>query len=68
MSDNNEYRIMLGPVTPAIVMPMMVDLQSRQLGVNKCIPKIMIASCSAAIVLCVAAHSMVLSLTFATGD
>ena len=58
----------LGPVAPAIVAPMMVDLQNRQLGVTKGIPTIMIAACSIAIVLCVAAHSTVLSLVSAKGS
>ncbi len=65
---SNVCRFVLGPVAPAIVAPMMVDLQSRRLGVDKGIPTVMIASCSIAIVLCVAAHSTVLSLIFATGD
>ncbi|CAM6003711.1 unnamed protein product [Sphagnum balticum] len=49
----NVLIFVLGPVAPAIVAPMMVDLQSRRLGVDKGIPTVMIASCSIAIVLCV---------------
>ncbi|CAM6004471.1 unnamed protein product [Sphagnum balticum] len=47
---------------------MMVDLQTRHLGVNKGIPTVVIAACSMTIVLSVAAHSSVLSLIYASGS
>ena len=57
----------LGAVSPAVVVPSMVSLFFRGLGVDKGIPTLVTAAASVDDVFAISAFGVLLGITFATG-
>jgi NhaP-type Na+/H+ or K+/H+ antiporter len=57
----------LGAVTPAVVVPLMLSLQEKQLGVDKGIPTLLIAASSIDDVMSITGFGIMLSVVFDTG-
>ncbi|XP_070544797.1 sodium/hydrogen exchanger 9B2-like [Ptychodera flava] len=55
-------------VSPAVVVPSMLSLQEKGLGMNKGIPTLLIASASVDNVLAITGFSVALGITFSTGS
>ena len=58
----------LGAVSPAVVVPSMISLQEKGLGVDKGIPTLVTAAASVDDVLAISAFGVLLGITFATGQ
>ncbi|XP_022110706.1 sodium/hydrogen exchanger 9B2-like [Acanthaster planci] len=58
----------LGAVTPAVIVPSLLSLQSRGYGVAKGIPTLVIAAASCDDILAISAFGVILGAAFATGD
>ncbi|XP_076348893.1 sodium/hydrogen exchanger 9B2-like isoform X2 [Tachypleus tridentatus] len=58
----------LAAVSPAVVVPSMLDLQDKKLGVNKGIPTLVIAAASIDDVLAITGFGVVLGITFSEGS
>ena len=57
----------MGAVSPAVVVPSMLSLQERHLGVDKGIPTLVIAAASVDDVLAISGFGVVLGIAFSTG-
>uniref|UniRef100_H2Z5K9 Cation/H+ exchanger transmembrane domain-containing protein n=1 Tax=Ciona savignyi TaxID=51511 RepID=H2Z5K9_CIOSA len=57
----------LGAVTPAVIVPSLLELQDKGFGVEKGIPTLVIAASSFDDVLAISGFSVVLGITFSTG-
>uniref|UniRef100_A0A0N4X205 Na_Ca_ex domain-containing protein n=1 Tax=Haemonchus placei TaxID=6290 RepID=A0A0N4X205_HAEPC len=59
--------LVLAAISPAVTVPVMLDLQNRGLGSRKGIPTIVLASATLDNILCITAFSIVTTIAFSTG-
>lgn len=61
------WRFVLSAVSPAVVVPSLLNLSDRGYGINKGIPTLVIAAASIDDVLAITGFGVVLGMAFSTG-
>lgn len=61
------YRFVLAAVSPAVVVPSLLNLSDRGYGLNKGIPTLVIAAASVDDVIAITGFGVVLGIAFSTG-
>lgn len=61
------FRFVLAAVSPAVVIPSMITLQQKGLGVTKGIPTLVVAAASVDDILAISMFGVLLGISFSTG-
>ncbi|KAK6061395.1 hypothetical protein COOONC_00931, partial [Cooperia oncophora] len=59
--------VVLAAISPAVTVPVMLDLQNQGLGTRKGVPTLALASATLDNIFCITAFSIITSIVFSTG-